>query len=86
MGGRTSQLEEWVPLRSDKNGITWFTRVRLTLRFELMCLSESKDLAPSVGSQRIAELRRAGGVVHKDTEKRSMSSPDLLSYFESMVY
>jgi hypothetical protein len=80
------QLEEWVPLRSDKNGITWFTRVRLTLRFELMCLSESKDLAPSVGLQRIAELSRAGGVAHEDVAQRSMSSPDLLSYFESMVY
>jgi hypothetical protein len=34
------QLEEWVPLRVVKHGISvnWFARIRLTLRFELMCL------------------------------------------------
>lgn len=82
------QQEEWVPLRSDKRGITWFTRIRLTLRFELMCLvdGEFRGVAPSVGLQRIEELSRTGGAAHEDFEKRSMSSPDLLSYFESMVY
>ena len=85
------QLEEWVPLRSDKHGITWFARVRLTLRFELMCLATddtSKDLVaapPSVGMRKILELSRSGGSVHEDM-KRSVSSPDLITYFESMVY
>lgn len=85
------QLEEWVPLRSEKHGISWFARIRLTLRFELMCLAnedESMDLAsaaPSVGLRKIAELGRAGGAAHEDV-KRSVSSPDLLTYFESMVY
>ncbi len=86
------QLEEWVPLRSDKSSITWFARIRLTLRFEMMCLaekgSEAPDReAPSVGLRRIEELSRAGGAAHEERfEKRSLSSPDLLSYFESMVY
>ena len=88
------QLEEWVPLRSEKHAITWFARIRLTLRFELMCRvtssnfsSERANHARSVGLQRIEELSQAGGAAHEDfLEKRSMSSPDLLTYFESMVY
>jgi len=87
------QLEEWVPLRSDKHGISWFARIRLTLRYELMCLasedaSGSQDLgaaAPSVGLRKIQQLSQAGGSAHEDV-KRSASSPDLLTYFESMVY
>ena len=85
------QLEEWVPLRSEKHAITWFARVRLTLRFELMCLASEEDgkdmstAAPSVGLRRIKELSQAGGAAHEDL-KRSMSSPDLITYFESMVY
>ena len=85
------QLEEWVPLRSEKHGISWFARVRLTLRFELMCLAtkdESKDLAvaaPSVGLRKVHELSQAGGAAHEDL-RRSVSSPDLITYFESMVY
>jgi hypothetical protein len=83
------QLEEWVPLRSEKHGINWFARIRLTLRFELMCLSPddpSREAPPSAGMQKIEELSRAGGSAHEDSHKRSLSSPDLLSYFESMVY
>jgi len=40
-----SQLEEWVPLMksSNKDGITWFARVRITLRFELMCLDTKEE-------------------------------------------
>ena len=85
------QLEEWVPLRSEKNGnsISWFARMRLTLRFELMCLSRSGEEAdadiPSVGLEKIANLSTAGGSAHEE-QKRSLSSPDLLSYFESMMY
>lgn len=96
------QLEEWVPLRSDKHGISWFARIRLTLRFELMCLSSgggggggggavmssSVDLdaaAPSVGLRKIKALCQAGGSAQEDM-KRSASSPDLLTYFENMVY
>jgi hypothetical protein len=85
------QLEEWVPLRSEKHGITWFARIRLTLRFELMCGttlggSDTQDPPPSVGLRRIEELSRVGGAAHDDLDKRSISSPDLLGYFESMVY
>ena len=82
------QLEEWVPLRSEKHGgIHWFARIRLTLRFELMCkIEETGDLIPpSVGLQRIQSLTENGGAAHED-HKRSMSSPDLLGYLESMVY
>lgn len=95
------QLEEWVPLQSGKHGINWFARIRLTLRFELMCKSQNglpqgldlsercsgsspNDCAPSVGLQKIRHLSRMGGV--QEDLKKSMSSPDLLSYFESMVY
>ena len=97
------QLEEWVPLRTGKHGINWFARMRLTLRFELMCLSQPPPEAPSdhinisastssahqgmtqsVGLRRIQHLSRMGGA--QEDVKKSMSSPDLLSYFESMVY
>ncbi|GKY91356.1 hypothetical protein MPSEU_000107800 [Mayamaea pseudoterrestris] len=85
------QLEEWVPLRNEKQGIAWFARVRLTLRFELMCLASSDEarefdgVAPSVGLRKIQELGRTGGVSHEDMRK-SVSSPDLvLTYFDSMV-
>ena len=84
------QIEEWVPLRSEKHGIQWFARIRLTLRFELMCLpSEEQDdtiLPPSVGLRKIQHLSKMGGT-HEDSKvKKSSSTPDLLSYFESMVY
>lgn len=86
------QLEEWVPLRSAKEGINWFARVRLTLRFELMCLQSSSDLEPgmkmpeSVGLARIKQLSKLGGTYEDSSVRRSASTPDLLSYFESMVY
>ena len=87
--GAGGQLEEWVPLRSEKRGnITWFARVRLTLRFELMCdAPDRSSLVPSVGLQRIEKLCNAGGSVHEDIaqKKRSLSSPDLMSYFENIV-
>lgn len=85
------QLEEWVPLKTEDHGINWFARIRLTLRFELMCLSpETKttesllELAPSVGLRRIRYLCSMGGA--QMDLKKSVSTPDLLSYFESMVY
>jgi hypothetical protein len=91
------QVEEWVPLRSEKHGgIHWFARIRLTLRFELMCLSETTTSGgagesaappvPSVGLGRIASLTQHGGAAAHEDHKRSMSSPDLLGYLESMVY
>eukprot|EP00566_Odontella_aurita_P036260 CAMPEP_0113586586 /NCGR_PEP_ID=MMETSP0015_2-20120614/34380_1 /TAXON_ID=2838 /ORGANISM="Odontella" /LENGTH=1137 /DNA_ID=CAMNT_0000492041 /DNA_START=15 /DNA_END=3428 /DNA_ORIENTATION=- /assembly_acc=CAM_ASM_000160 len=93
------QLEEWVPLRAphEKGGITWFARIRLTLRFELMCLetdeaeveaSMNSERCPSVGLRRIKQLSRLGGA-HEDTKqviKKSVSTPDLITYLESMVY
>lgn len=83
------QLEEWVPLRTETHGINWFARIRLTLRFELMCLSDSPhdgvdNLAPSFGLKRIHQLCSTGGM--QEDVRRSVSTPDLLSYFESMVY
>ena len=85
------QLEEWVPLKTETHGINWFARIRLTLRFELMCLSQENDkiegfdeLAPSVGLKRIQQLSKAGGA--QEDLKHSVSTPDLLSYFESIVY
>eukprot|EP00980_Cylindrotheca_fusiformis_P008934 scaffold1909_cov130-Cylindrotheca_fusiformis.AAC.1 len=83
------QLEEWVPLRTGTDGINWFARLRLTLRFELMCLSQEDekvddDLAPSMCLKRIYQLGSNGGAT--EDIKRSSSTPDLLSYFESMVY
>jgi hypothetical protein len=94
------QLEEWVPLRSEKHGISWFARIRLTLRYELMCLAtgdgDSNDVhggsgalstaAPSVGLRKILELSHVGGASAHEDVRRSVSSPDLLTYFESMVY
>ena len=83
------QLEEWVPLRTETQGINWFARIRLTLRFELMCLSTDDctsgvdEMAPSVGLRRIQQLCLLGG--HQEDVRRSTSTPDLLSYFESMV-
>jgi hypothetical protein len=85
------QLEEWVPLRTETHGINWFARIRLTLRFELMCLSPENEmmdgfdeLAPSVGLRRIKQLSHMGGA--QEDIKKSVSTPDLLSYIESMVY
>ncbi|KAG7352754.1 RAVE protein 1 domain containing protein [Nitzschia inconspicua] len=85
------QLEEWVPLKTESHGINWFTRIRLTLRFELMCLANDhetdeilEELAPSVGLRRIKQLCSVGGA--QLDLKKSVSTPDLLSYFESMVY
>ncbi|KAL3911998.1 MAG: hypothetical protein SGILL_007062 [Bacillariaceae sp.] len=89
--GAGGQLEEWVPLKDDKHEIKWFARIRLTLRFELMCLATEnenlttlEELAPSVGLRRIKELCSVGGA--QLDLKKSVSTPDLLSYFESMVY
>lgn len=85
------QLEEWVPLRASKQGIHWFARIRLTLRFELMCLGSDqpsdteRELPPSVGLQKIKQLSEKGGAVEDIKVKKSASTSDLLSYFESMV-
>jgi len=51
--GIGDQLEEWVPLRAGKDGIVWFARIRITLRFELMCIDledmeESNNAVSSV--------------------------------------
>jgi len=82
------QLEEWVPLKTNKQSINWFARIRLTLRFELMCLGSTNQsstsmekLAPSVGRQRIQQLCSVGGA--QFDLKQSVSTPDILTYFES---
>lgn len=88
------QMEEWVPLQSSKDDITWFARLRLTLRFELMCLALQSDenvsidaQCPSAGLRKMRLLSRIGGA-HEDANgvPRSISSPDIVSsYFEQMV-
>ena len=72
-----------------------FARLRLSLRFELLCLdsnldaSESKDkqheLCPSVGLKKIQKLSRLGA--HEDLKqgRNSMSTPDLPHYFGNML-
>jgi hypothetical protein len=86
--GSGGQLEEWVPLKTETNDINWFARIRLTLRFELMCLAPKNEpdislekLAPSVGRHRIQKLCSVGGA--QFDLKQSVSTPDILSYFES---
>lgn len=86
--GSGGQLEEWVPLKTESQGINWFARIRLTLRFELMCLAPNdqstdgfEQLAPSVGRMRIQQLCSVGGA--QFDLKQSVSTPDILSYFES---
>lgn len=85
------QLEEWVPLRASKQGINWFARIRLTLRFELMCLGSDEpselegEQPPSVGLQKIKQLSEKGGAVEDIKVKKSASTSDLLSYFDSML-
>jgi len=82
------QVEEWLPLRTGDDGINWFARIRLTLRFELLCLSsdsnEDEKFAESACIRRIYQLENNGGATEK--MKNSTSTPDLLSYLESMVY
>jgi len=88
--GSGGQIEEWVPLRAGKDGITWFARIRLSLRFELLCLdsyldtSESvkEERCPSVGLKKIQKLSRLGA--HEDLKqgvKNSISTPDLMGFF-----
>ena len=88
------QVEEWVPLKSTNNEITWFTRIRLTLRFELMCLeseatmsSESlNEQCPSAGLRKLRALSQHGGAQEGSSGvQNSMSTPDIVSYFESIV-
>eukprot|EP00804_Cyclotella_cryptica_P003754 CCRYP_008920-RA/>CCRYP_008920-RA protein AED:0.01 eAED:0.01 QI:160/1/1/1/1/1/3/904/3233 len=91
--GTGGQIEEWVPLRVGKDGITWFARMRISLRFELMCLDSSygpaedgkNDRCPSVALRKIRNLSRLGA--HEDHKvKSSISTPDLMGYFGNMLY
>ena len=96
--GSGGQIEEWVPLRAGKDGITWFARVRISLRFELMCMELSSDevdeedkkfkndSCPSVGLKKIQYLSRLGA--HEDVKgvKNSISTPDMAGYFGNMLY
>ena len=88
-----SQLEEWAPLRSTNNDITWFARLRLTLRFELMNLAMSNisddnpdSDCPSSALRKMKMLSRTGRV-HEDIAgiKHVVSTPDIGRYFESFV-
>jgi hypothetical protein len=57
-----------------------------------MCLASSADQKsssisiPSVGLKKIGDMCHAGGSAVEDVPKRSISSPDLMSYFEGIVY
>ena len=94
--GSGGQIEEWVPLRAGKDGITWFARIRISLRFELMCMELStndgeevkfkNDRCPSVGLKKIQYLSRLGA--HEDVKgvKNSISTPDLAGYFGQYLY
>jgi len=90
--GGGGQLEEWVPLRAGKSGITWFARIRISLRFELMCLDteevdqSNKSTRRSVGLKKIIKLSQLGGA-HEDSKglPNSVSTPDLFSYLESLT-
>lgn len=97
--GSGGQIEEWVPLRSGKDGITWFARIRLSLRFELLCLDSSSDApetaqedhCPSVGLTKIQKLSRLGAhedhnQVGRNSMTASSSTPDLMGYFGNMLY
>lgn len=81
------QVEEWVPLKSENNDITWFVRIRLMLHFELMCLDgDEPSSLDSAGLKKIRLLSRIGGA-HEDAKgvKKSISTPDLVAALQSMV-
>ena len=72
-----------------------FARIRLSLRFELLCLDSSLDASdtgkadrcPSVGLKKIQKLSRLGA--HEDNKQgvnKSISTPDLVGYFGNMLY
>ena len=73
-----------------------FARIRLSLRFELLCLDSSlevqdagkEDLCPSVGLRKIQKLSQLGA--HEDQTKQgvknSISTPDLLGYFWNDIH
>jgi len=82
-----SHVIEWVPLRlSQQANVTWFIRVRLSLRFELMCLEENnpaisadtESRCPSVAVKRLKALSSIGGA-HEDNKgfRKVISAPDL---------
>ncbi len=71
-----------------------FARIRLTLRFELMCLTtpaldasgNNDEQCPSAGLTKIQKLSRMGA--HEDIKhvsKNSTSAPDLVGYFGNML-
>ncbi len=86
------QVEEWVPLRSTRDEITWFARIRLMLRFELMCidtetpLMAAEDNVDSAGLKKIRVLSRIGGA-HEDAKGvvKSVSAPDMVNALQNMV-
>jgi hypothetical protein len=73
-----------------------FARIRLSLRFELLCLTTpamdasgniiSDEQCPSVGLTKIQKLSRLGA--HEDPKqepKNPKSAPDLVGYFGNML-
>jgi len=93
-------MEEWVPLRAGKDGVVWFARLRISLKFKLMCLAHQStsdtdkaedegDESPSVGLAKIKRLSQHGAYEDlqgsNSTVRKSVSTPDLLSYLESVV-
>merc|ERR1719416_225277 len=95
--GIGDQLEEWVPLRAGKDGIVWFARIRITLRFELMCLDleemeasvenfeQPKEFPQSVGLKKMEQLSREGGVYEDSKTVKKSVGPDFMSYLENIA-
>lgn len=68
-----------------------FARMRISLRFELMCLDSApveegkEDRCPSIGLKKIRNLSRLGA--HEDhSMKSSISTPQLTGFFGNMLY
>ena len=68
-----------------------FARIRLSLRFELLCLDPSLDASesskgeprcPSVGLKKIQKLSRLGAHEDQKSPSRSSSTPDIFGYFQ----
>lgn len=76
-----------------------FARIRIMLRFELMCLDleemevsdmsfeKPKECFQSVGLKKMEQLSREGGV-YEDSKnvKKSVGTPDFMSYLENIAF
>ena len=79
-------LADHTPLLSRR-----FARIRLSLRFELLCLDPSLEASesakgeprcPSVGLKKIQKLSRLGAHEDQKSPSRASSTPDVFGYFQ----